>query len=716
MSSGSSGSLRGVGLKRGRYKGTWRSRYFSLPGDSSTLSYWEDEAAMLSGAKPRGELDVYDASALEDPEQSFCVSIHVSIAGAVGGVLRVAGVPSREEWIAFEEAEERDGWLAGLRLAARRRSASRRGFTATAPLEEDFEPDDSLWAEVKPRASDYHEDRGCGEERTFDRRPPRRLESACVYDYSIARCGWRAVVTYHVQATGYGRLEPWVVRKTHADFKQFVSSVESDTSAPNDDDENTQQQVDPQRLLSVLGRRVDHINAVLRRIVADQALSRSPELEAFLGPPPDAACRPPRQEDDPLVTPAPLFSPPATSSATVEGEQQQQHHQHPDLCSGRRSRVFVTTSVLPLVPSANLAAALGAVAVLFSHRVYSVPPALLAAVFAAGAVVGARLVAVDLLAEADDRRDDVAGAEDAANASPSKQRFDNEDLVVVDSRDATATVEDESDSKSSSSHCCSDYSLQRWPSPLTSGGHCWSEPDASFFRVRGQTYLDDRVKVPSGGSLFPLAAVDLFLTDVPQQHVARHPGAFISRRRRRGDVLGSSHFAVNFCMPWGNLVAYWAREKKKSREDSSSDDDDDGLAVDQCRGEDDAAHTVFERFVNGDDAYRDARLKLIPRVVEGNWIVRRAVGAGTNAAKLSEAVKLSYFQGPDYFEVDLDIVGSPLARRILSVVRSATSTLVLDLALVIEGVSPDELPERILGAVRMHRVNPNDAPILEALE
>lgn len=78
----------------------------------------------------------------------------------------------------------------------------------------------------------------------------------------------------------------------------------------------------------------------------------------------------------------------------------------------------------------------------------------------------------------------------------------------------------------------------------------------------------------------------------------------------------------------------------------------------------------------------------------------RQVGCGSNAAKLAEAVKLSYFRGPDYFEVDADIVGSAVARRILSVVRSATSTLVLDLALVIEGVDGDELPERILGAVR----------------
>jgi len=125
------------------------------------------------------------------------------------------------------------------------------------------------------------------------------------------------------------------------------------------------------------------------------------------------------------------------------------------------------------------------------------------------------------------------------------------------------------------------------------------------------------------------------------------------------------------------------------------------------------ARDVFERFILGDDNYRDNRLKLIPRVVEGNWIVRRAVGAGNNAAKLAEAIKLTYFSGPDYFEVDVDIVGSPFARRILSVARSATSSLVLDLAFVIEAVDRPELPERIFGAVRIHRVDPDKAPDLE---
>lgn len=38
--------------------------------------------------------------------------------------------------------------------------------------------------------------------------------------------------------------------------------------------------------------------------------------------------------------------------------------------------------------------------------------------------------------------------------------------------------------------------------------------------------------------------------------------------------------------------------------------------------------------------------------------------------------------------------------------KSATSELVLDLALVVEGATPEDLPEQVLGAVRLHRVDP----------
>jgi hypothetical protein len=47
--------------------------------------------------------------------------------------------------------------------------------------------------------------------------------------------------------------------------------------------------------------------------------------------------------------------------------------------------------------------------------------------------------------------------------------------------------------------------------------------------------------------------------------------------------------------------------------------------------------------LGSDDALRDARLKLIPRIVEGNWIVRRA--CPPTPAILGAKLKQHHFRG-----------------------------------------------------------------------
>jgi hypothetical protein len=61
-------------------------------------------------------------------------------------------------------------------------------------------------------------------------------------------------------------------------------------------------------------------------------------------------------------------------------------------------------------------------------------------------------------------------------------------------------------------------------------------------------------------------------------------------------------------------------------------------------------------------------------------------------------------------EADFDIVASSAARKILSVVRSYTSILTLDLGFVIQSNKTDELPEQMLVAPRMHGIDPFSAP------
>ncbi len=63
-------------------------------------------------------------------------------------------------------------------------------------------------------------------------------------------------------------------------------------------------------------------------------------------------------------------------------------------------------------------------------------------------------------------------------------------------------------------------------------------------------------------------------------------------------------------------------------------------------------------------------------------------------------------------EADLDIVSSAAARGILSVTRTYTQVLTLDLGFVVQGNKEDELPEQMLVGTRLHGINPLTAPPL----
>ena len=132
-----------------------------------------------------------------------------------------------------------------------------------------------------------------------------------------------------------------------------------------------------------------------------------------------------------------------------------------------------------------------------------------------------------------------------------------------------------------------------------------------------------------------------------------------------------------------------------------------------------------------DDTSRNKVLKLVPSVVKGPWIVERVVGGKPVIVGNKLPVSYTYYQhqhqqyqpaaanniesgggggNQTYLEVDLDIVSSATARRILSIVKNYTRGLVLDLGFVIEGQQEDELPEQMLGAIRFHGIDPITAP------
>lgn len=120
----------------------------------------------------------------------------------------------------------------------------------------------------------------------------------------------------------------------------------------------------------------------------------------------------------------------------------------------------------------------------------------------------------------------------------------------------------------------------------------------------------------------------------------------------------------------------------------------------------------------GNDEYKNSTLKLIPFIPEGPWIARNMVSG--KPAIIGNKLPVTYTYVPpsegqaEYLEADLDIgSSSATAKRIVSVCRRYMNLLTVDIGLVIQGNSPEELPEQMLGSIRLHGVDPQKAPTLE---
>ncbi|XP_043694945.1 protein ENHANCED DISEASE RESISTANCE 2-like isoform X3 [Telopea speciosissima] len=219
------------------------------------------------------------------------------------------------------------------------------------------------------------------------------------------------------------------------------------------------------------------------------------------------------------------------------------------------------------------------------------------------------------------------------------------------------------------------------------GRDCWRVSDANNFRVRSKNFCFDKTKVPAGKHLMELVAVDWFKDTKRMDHVARRQGCAVQVASEKGlfslvinlQVPGSTHYSMVFYFVMQQLVP----------------------------------GSLLQRFVDGDDEFRNSRLKLIPSVPKGSWIVRQSVGS--TPCLLGKAVDCNYIRGPKYLEIDVDIGSSTVANGVLGLVCGVITTLVVDMAFLVQANTADELPERLIGAVRASHVELSSAivPILE---
>ena len=201
------------------------------------------------------------------------------------------------------------------------------------------------------------------------------------------------------------------------------------------------------------------------------------------------------------------------------------------------------------------------------------------------------------------------------------------------------------------------HTISNFPEPLTPT--MWAEPDANSFKVRGKHYKQDKKKYHAGKSMLRLIAVDILrVKSVILHGFANHPKERIQQALAREAELkkkGSNDesdippftFLLNITLP-GNplhhMLFYFAV--------------DDMSVINGSNG------TPFSKLANefffGDsDDFRDHTFKLIPQIVEGNFIVRRAVGS--TPAIMGTKLKQYYIRGERFFELILDVGSSSVA-------------------------------------------------------
>ena len=203
--------------------------------------------------------------------------------------------------------------------------------------------------------------------------------------------------------------------------------------------------------------------------------------------------------------------------------------------------------------------------------------------------------------------------------------------------------------------------LATQPSPLQA--KYWTEPTASSFHVRGLNYMENRKKIESQPSLFRLFAVDLVkVTGKPiLKGFCNHPNERVQqclraeKRKEIGSEMPPFIFCINITVPGKpahHFVVYYAI-------------DDIALIHPKENGEYKTPfHALASRFFFGDsDKFRDSTFKLIPRIVKGNFVVKKAVGRKPTI--LGKKVKQHYIRNDRFFELIVDVGSDSIAKKVV---------------------------------------------------
>ena len=250
----------------------------------------------------------------------------------------------------------------------------------------------------------------------------------------------------------------------------------------------------------------------------------------------------------------------------------------------------------------------------------------------------------------------LSGRKDSKEAKEPKAAEPSAEDIDIGSAAERGDEPDESDSHptSSSSHAVTFSSLHNSIVKQRQGvlphlsqrvWGAWTEDDLTGTTVRGASYLSDKVKVACGPALYALVHVDIFSKQKDEERVTAASAlpdsyltsdSFKALSATRGSWASDPAAAtilINLAFPGPkstnmNCVMYYMRRvppaDQLAAHSEAQPHDDTMVGVEAARVR---AHDVaLRRFRQGSDEYRAGKLKIIPRVAEGGYIVKKSIG------------------------------------------------------------------------------------------
>ncbi|CAM9877731.1 unnamed protein product [Chrysoparadoxa australica] len=247
-------------------------------------------------------------------------------------------------------------------------------------------------------------------------------------------------------------------------------------------------------------------------------------------------------------------------------------------------------------------------------------------------------------------------------------------------------------------------------------------------QIRGLNYLEDRLKVPAGPSLLELIHFDLFWVEETAYHIAQKGKCQSRMKALENSYLQKGQdppfvFMLNVQLPGEPLVSFvvwWALMNPDMSEDDPALDllrqyatlgGYEGFERKPSKPVPEEEQTGLPPGVLPDTCWQPNRFKLIPKIAEGPYAVKRVVGS--KPTLLGRKLTQRYFRGPHYIETDVDVGSSVIAQNIVALCRNYGKCLTVQMAITLEGRCKEELPERLVGSLELINLDCDKAESLE---